>query len=37
MKIRLDRSRSTYGWPDAAHVGVPLNSERDAWHFPIPS
>lgn len=25
------------GWPDAAHLGVPLNSERDGWHFPFPS
>ena len=21
------------GWPDAAHLGVPLNSERDGWHW----
>ena len=31
MKVDLN------GWPDAAHLGVPLNSERDGWHFPFPS
>ena len=30
---RREKRSAPNGWPDPAHPGVPLNPERDGWHW----